>query len=115
LTQLERREVEVKPLAVPRVERLPDGLSAMRIEVIPNHVHLFARIRSSHALHEGDQIVLGTPIAALCQPGMHIERGNQRLGAMADIFEFATTAFPAQARVPGACARWPECQSSRQY
>lgn len=78
---------------MPCVERLPDDLGAMRVQVIPNHVHLFARVRDCHALHEGHQIVLGAPIAALGEhlPGMHIERGNQRLGAVTDIFEFTTT------------------------
>lgn len=87
------REVEVKPLAVSRVERLPDGLGAMRIEVIPDHMHRFARVRGCHAFHESDQIVLGAPLAALGEhlPGMHIERGNQRLGAVTNIFEFTTT------------------------
>lgn len=63
-----------------RIQRLPDGLSAMRVQVVPNHVHLLARVRSNHALHEGYQIGLGTPLAALCQhlSGMHIQRGNQR-------------------------------------
>ena len=74
---VQRREVQVKALAVPLVERMPDGLGAMRVQIVPDNVHLFVRVRGCHALHEGDQIVLGTPLAALCQylSGMHIERG----------------------------------------
>jgi hypothetical protein len=66
--------VEVKPPIVPRVERLPDRVGAMRVEVIPYDVHLFVWVRACHALHEGHQIVLGAPLAAFCQhlSGMHV-------------------------------------------
>jgi hypothetical protein len=37
----------VKPPAAPRVERLPDRLGAMRSEVIPDRVHLLARVVST--------------------------------------------------------------------
>lgn len=96
---MQRGEVEVKPFIIPLVECLPNGLSAMRIQVVANlRCTRLARVRSRHALHDGDQIVLGTPLAAVCQhlSGMHIKRGNQRLGAVADIFKLS-------------CARWLEC------
>ncbi|SAL88589.1 hypothetical protein AWB67_07624 [Caballeronia terrestris] len=93
---VQRREVEVKALAVPHVERMPDGLGAMCVQIVPDNVHLFVRVRDCHAIHEGDQIVLGTPLAAFCPylSGMHIERGNQRLGAVTNIFKL-TTAQPS--------------------
>jgi len=56
-------------------------------------MHLFARVRARHALHEGHQIVLRAPLAAAPKhlSGMNIERGNQRLGAVTDIFKLTTT------------------------
>src|SRR5580700_9566233 len=38
---VQRREVQVKALAVPLVERMPDGLGAMRVQIVPDNVHLF--------------------------------------------------------------------------
>lgn len=46
--RVQRGEVEMKPLIVPRIELLPDSLSAMRLEVVPNHKHLLARVRERH-------------------------------------------------------------------
>lgn len=99
---MQRGEVEVKPLTVSCVKRLPDGPGAMRVQVVPNHVHLLARARSHHAIHEGDQVVLRAPLAAVCQhlPGMHIKCSDQRLRAIADIFEFATTQPSRRRRAP---------------
>src|SRR5216684_7357170 len=88
---------------MPRVELLPHGVCAMRIQIVPDDMHLFARVRVRHALHEGHQIVLRAPLAAAPQhlSGMNIERGNQRLGAMTDIFKLTTT----QPSRPGLGAR----------
>src|SRR5471032_2703325 len=97
---MQRGEVEVKPLTMPRVECLPHGLGAMRIQIIPDDMHLFARVRARHALHEGHQIVLRAPLAAAPKhlSGMNIERGNRRQGAMTDIFKLTTTQSPRPAR-----------------
>src|SRR5471032_3540478 len=78
---------------MPRVERLPHGVCTMRIQIIPDDMHSFARVRACHALHEGHQIVLRAPLATARKhlSGMNIERGNQRLGAMTDIFKLTTT------------------------
>src|ERR1700675_124131 len=78
---------------MPRVERLPHGVCTMRIQIIPDDMHLFSRVRVRHALHESHQIVLRAPLAAAPQhlSSMNIKRGNQRLGAMTDIFKLTTT------------------------
>ena len=69
-------------------------------------MHLFARVRVRHALHEGHQIVLRAPLAAAPQhlSGMNIERGNQRLGAMTDIFKLTTTQ-PSRSTIWGASGK----------
>ena len=71
----------------------------MRVQVVPNDVYLFVRDRERHALHEGDQVNLGAPVAAFCQrlAAVDIQCGDQRLSAMADVFEFTTTQ-PARRR-----------------
>jgi hypothetical protein len=93
----------VKPLTVPRVECLPHGVCTMRIQIIPDDMHLFARVRACHALHEGHQVVLRAPLAAAPQhlSGMNIKRGNQRLGAVTDILKLTTT----QTSRPGRASR----------
>ena len=82
--------MEMKPSLVPRIECLPHGLGAMRVQIIPDHVHLLARIGGCHTVHESHQVVLGAPVAAASQypSGMNIQRGNQRLGTVTDIFKF---------------------------
>jgi hypothetical protein len=42
--RVQRGEVEVKPLIVPRVERLPDGPRAMRVQVVPNDAKAASRL-----------------------------------------------------------------------
>ncbi len=56
-------------------------------------MHLFARIRGRHAVHESHQVLLGAPVAATAQhlSGMHIQCRYQRLCAMTDIFKFTAT------------------------
>ncbi len=70
--------MEVKSLVVPCIERLSDALGAMRIEVVLNHMHLLARVRSRHALHEGDQVILGAPFATISQaPARYVHPAQQ--------------------------------------
>ncbi|CAB3775276.1 hypothetical protein LMG29542_08658 [Paraburkholderia humisilvae] len=45
--RMQRGEVRVKSLFVPRVERLPESLSTMRVEVVPYHTHLLAGYASA--------------------------------------------------------------------
>src|ERR1700722_19194985 len=88
---------------MPRVERLPHGVCTMRIQIIPDDMYLFSRVRVRHALHESHQIVLRAPLTAAPQhlSSMNIERGNQRLSAMTDIFKLTTT----QPSRPGRASR----------
>src|SRR5260370_38098992 len=78
---------------MPRVECLPHGVCAMRIQIVPDDMHLFARVRVRHALHEVHQIVLRAPLAAAPQhmSSMNIDHGNQSLCAMTDIFKLKST------------------------
>lgn len=95
--RVQRSEVEVKPRAVPR---------AIRVQIVPNQVHLFVRECERHALHEDDQIVLGAPLAAVCEhlSSMHIQRSNPLLGPMAEYSNSLRRSRPGAGARPG-CVR----------
>lgn len=76
------------------VEILPFG-GPVGVQVIPDHMDDLVRIFLGDCFHEVEQIGLGAPVPALRKDfsGMHIQRGNQRLGAVPLVFELLAADF----------------------
>ncbi len=87
--RMDGREVEMEaPLVLP-VEVGPLA-GKVSVEVIPDHMDGALRVLLGHLLHEGKQIRLGAPRPAGGHgpARVHIQGGDQRLGAMTDVLEF---------------------------
>ena len=72
-----------------RCDQADDAFGQMGVEIVAHHAPLAGRCGLEQGGEEGGEIVLGPGIADCADhsAGRDIERGDERLRAMADVFE----------------------------